>query len=126
MSACTSEWPRLGLSPLEDLDRLARLDLDDRLLPAGLAAFDEPAALRLRAHLDHVHALDVDVEQLLDGLPDLRLVRIRVDAERIAVVVLDLLVALLGNHRRQEHLIRMQRHLNPSPSSVSEVETSLV
>src|SRR5438874_4070056 len=110
MSACTSEWPRLGLSPFEDLDRLARLDLDDRLLPAGLAAFDHAAALRLRAHLDHVHALDVDVEQLLDGLPDLRLVRIRVNPERVAVVSLYLLVALLGNHRREQDLVGMQAH----------------
>src|SRR5439155_503389 len=52
----------LHLRSFEDLDRLASLDLDDCLLPAGLAAFDQAAALRLRAHLDHVHALDVDVE----------------------------------------------------------------
>src|SRR4029453_691401 len=99
-----------GLGSFEDLDRLAGLDLDDRLLPAGLAALDEAAALRLRAHLDHVHALDVDVEQLLDGLPDLRLVRIRVDAERVAVVGLDLLVALLGDHRSEEDFVGMQTH----------------
>src|SRR6059058_3085947 len=103
---------RLMLVSLEDLDRLAGLDLDDRLLPAGLAALDEAAALRLRAHLDHVHALDVDVEQLLDGLSDLRLVCVRVDTERVAVVALDLLVALLGDHWCQQNHIRMQRHLN--------------
>ena len=36
------------------------------------------AALRLRLHLDDVDALDLDVEELLDGLADLRLVRVLV------------------------------------------------
>src|SRR5215469_17321926 len=100
----------LSLSPLEDLDRLAGLDLHDRLLPAGLASLDEPAPLRLRADLDDVHALDVHVEQLLDGLADLRLVRIRVDAERVAMVTLDLLVALLRDDGSEEHFIWVKAH----------------
>src|SRR2546423_497217 len=100
----------LSLSSFEDLDRLAGADLDDRLLPAGLAAADDAAALRLRAHLDHVHALDVDAEQLLDRLADLRLVRIRVDAEGVTVVLLDLLVALLGDHRREQDFVGMEAH----------------
>src|SRR5436190_7092275 len=116
MWACSDVWPS-GLGSLEDLDRLAGLDLDDCLLPAGLAALDEAAALRLRADLNHVYALDVDVEQLLDGLPDLRLVRVGMDAKRVAVVVLDLLVALLGYDGRQEHLIRMQTHELALPCS---------
>src|ERR671937_249525 len=109
----------LSLSPLEDLDRLAGADLDDRLLPARPAAARHPAALRLRAHLDHVHALDVDVEQLLDRLADLRLVGVRMHAERVAVVRLDLLVALLGDHGREENLVWMQAHAAPFPCSAS-------
>src|SRR5436305_3316311 len=98
------------LGSFEDLDRLAGPDLHDRLLPAGLAALDEPTALRLRADLDDVHALDVDVEQLLDRLADLCLVRVRVDAERVTVVALDLLVALLRDDRREQDLVGMQTH----------------
>src|SRR5436190_6781201 len=98
------------LGSFEDLDRLAGPDLHDRLLPAGLAALDEPTALRLRADLDDVHALDVHVEQLLDGLPDLGLVRVRVDAERVAMVALDLFVALLRDHRCEQDLVGMEAH----------------
>src|SRR6266516_6051964 len=100
----------IRLGAFEDLDRLAGLDLDDRLLPAGLPPLDKTAPLRLGAHLDHVHALDVDVEQFLDGLADLRLVRVRVDAKRVAMVGLDLLVALLGDHGGQKNLVRMKTH----------------
>src|SRR3954469_18401486 len=109
MSACTSGLP-LRLSPLEDLDRLAGLDLDDCLLPAGPSAFGHAAALGLRAHLDHVHALNVHVEELLHGLADLGLVRVRVDAERVAVVLLDLLVALLRDHGREQDLVGVKAH----------------
>src|SRR5436190_10627222 len=98
------------LGSFEDLDRLAGPDLHDRLLPAGLAALDEPTALRLRADLDDVHALDVHVEQLLDGLPDLGLVRVRVDAERVAMVALDLFVALLRDHGCEQDLVGMKAH----------------
>src|SRR4249919_1523882 len=108
MSACTSSAP-LGLGPLEDLDRLALAHLDDRLLPARLLAAHEAAALRLGLHFDDVHALDVDVEELLDGLPDLRLVRVRMDAERVLALI-DQLVALLGHDRREENLVRMEAH----------------
>src|SRR4051794_24248543 len=121
MWACSDVWPS-GLGSLEDFDRLAGFDLDDRLLPAGFAALDEAAALRLGADLNHVHALDVDVEQLLDGLTDLRLVRVGMDAKRVAVIVLDLLVALLGNNRRQEHLIWMQTHELALPCSSSSAD----
>src|SRR5919198_842924 len=67
--------------PLEDLDPVALAELHDRLLPAGLRSLVVAAALRLRLHLDDVHALDLDVEELLDGLADLRLVRLRMHAE---------------------------------------------
>src|SRR3954466_5131499 len=109
MSACSDEWPS-GLCSFEDLDRLAGLDLDDRLLPAGPAALGHAAALGLRAHLDHVHALDVHVEELLHGLADLGLVCVRVDAERVTMVLLDLLVALLGDHGREQDLVGMKAH----------------
>src|SRR5256885_1105251 len=99
----------LGLCSFEDLDRVALAQLDDRLLPAGLLAADHASALRLRLHLADVHPLDLDVEELLDGLADLGLVRVLVDAERVLAVV-DLLVALLGHDRGEEDFVRMEAH----------------
>src|SRR5207237_9767828 len=88
---------------------LALADLDDRLLPARPDPAPEAAALGFRLHLEDVHALDVDLEQLLDGLPDLRLVRIRVDAERVLALVYQL-VALLRHDCGEQALIRMEAH----------------
>ena len=56
-------------------------------------------------HLDDVHGLDVDLEELLDGLADLRLVRVAVHAERVLAVA-DQAVALLGHDRREQDLVR--------------------
>ena len=95
--------------PLEDLDRVARLELDDGLLPARTDALDGTAALRLGLHLDDRDVQDLDVEELLDGLADLRLVRILVDLERVAVLR-DLAVALLGDHGCDQHLAGMKAH----------------
>ena len=72
-----------------------------------------PAApLRLRPHLDDVDGLHLHVEELLDGLPDLRLVRVRMHAERV-LPVLDQAVALLGDHRREQDFVRMEAHAAP-------------
>src|SRR5207248_8788910 len=67
----------LDLCSLEDLDLVAFAHLDDRLLPALLLAENHSPALRLRPNLRDVHGHDLDLEELLDGLPDLRLVRVR-------------------------------------------------
>src|SRR5919204_4457927 len=101
--------PPSNLSPREDLDRVAGAQLHDRLLPAGLRAPVQATPLRLRLHLGDVHADDLDVEQLLDGLAHLGLVSVRVDAERVLVVV-DLRVRLLGHDRSEEDFIGMQAH----------------
>ena len=73
-----------------------------------LRALDQPAALRLRLHLDDVHAHDLDLEQLLDRLADLRLVRVGVDAERVLAVG-RAGVALLGHDRREDDLARVHQ-----------------
>src|SRR5207248_2020902 len=93
----------LKLSPLEELDRVAGLQLDDRLLPALLRTADLAAALRLRLHLEDVHAPHLDVEELLDRLAHLRPVRVVVHAER---VLADgrAFIALLGDDRREQDL----------------------
>src|SRR5690349_9591241 len=124
MSACTYE-SALELRPLEDLDRVAGLELDDGLLPTGARALDHPAPLRLGRHLDDVHAEDRDLEELLDGLADLRLVRVLVHLERVAVL-LDLVVALLADHRLDQDLSGVQAHdaLPCTRGSAASVRTS--
>src|SRR4029450_2069327 len=102
----------LNLSPLEDLDRLALAQLHDGLLPARPPAAGHPAPLRLRANLDDVHALHLHAEELLDCLADLRLVRVRVDAEGVPAV-LEQAVALLGDHRREQDFVRVEAHAAP-------------
>src|SRR5437867_5122513 len=104
----------LSVNPLEDLDRVARLQLHDCLLPPRLASLDRTTPLRLRLHLRDVHAQDFDVEQLLDRLADLRLVRVRVDAERVGVAALDLRVALLRHDGSKQDFVWMQTHRRTS------------
>ena len=62
-------------------------ELDDRLLPAGARALDRARGASAWRHLDDVHALHLDVEELLDGLADLRLVRVLVHLERVLALV---------------------------------------
>src|SRR5207248_11766126 len=98
---------------LEELDRVAGPELDDRLLPALLRALDHPAALRLRLHLDDVHSRDLDVEELLDGLANLSAVRVVVHAER---VLADgrAGIALLGDDRGEQDLRGVHQRALPS------------
>src|SRR2546423_2203695 len=96
----------------EDLDRVALAELHDRLLPAGPRAAVHAAALRLRLHHRDVDALDLDIEQLLDGLADLRLVGVGVDAEAVLPLV-DRAVGLFRHDGREQDLVRMQAHLSP-------------
>src|SRR5690349_9221232 len=97
----------LSLSTSEDLDLLARLELHDRLLPAGLLPPVYAAPLRLRLHHRDVHAFDLDAEQLLDCLANLGLVRVGMDAKAVLAVV-DEAVGLLGDDRSEQHFVRMQ------------------
>src|SRR5215211_6945647 len=105
-------FSRSNLGSFEDLDRLALAQLHDRLLPARPAAADHPAPFRLRADLDDVDGLNLDAEELLDGLPDLRLVGVLVHAERV-LAVLEQAVALLGDDRREQDFVRMETHAAP-------------
>src|SRR4051794_16621223 len=72
-----------AVEALEDRDGLTRRHLDDRLLPGARAPRGLAAALGLRLHRHGVDTDDVDVEQRLDGLADLRLVGVRVNPERV-------------------------------------------
>src|SRR3954468_13377445 len=94
------------LEALEDRARGARAPLHDRVLPRPRAAGGEPAALGLGLHRGGADLDDAHVEELLDRLADLRLVRIRVDAERVLVVRGEH-VALLADDRADDDLARM-------------------
>src|SRR3954451_5605293 len=74
-----------ALEALEDRDGLPRRHLHDRLLPGPSATGRIAAALGLGLHRHRADLDDVDVEELLDGLADLGLVRVGVDAEGVAV-----------------------------------------
>src|SRR5262249_33862266 len=78
--------PLEALQALEDRDRVARAHLHDRLLPRSRAAGGQAAALGLGLDRCGADLDDLDVEERLDGLADLRLVRLRVHAERVLVV----------------------------------------
>src|SRR3954453_3901104 len=94
------------LGSFEEFDPLAGAQRHDGLLEAGARALEEAAALRLRLHLDDVHARHLDAEQLLDGLADLRLVRVGGHLERVRAA-LDAAVALLRQDRREHDLRRV-------------------
>src|SRR3954454_9452020 len=106
----------VGLEALEDRDGVAVAHLHDGLLPLAGAARGEAPALRLRGHrggadLDH---LDVR-EELLDGLLDLGLVRVRVDPERVLAGRREH-VGLLGDDGPDEHLAGVHRYAS-SPAT---------
>src|SRR5688572_6210265 len=86
------------------------MQLHDRLLPAPCLAAREAAPLGLRLHPCRTDTLHAHAEDLLDGLPDLRLVRVRVDTAG-ALVGREPCVALLGDRRADEDLAR--RHERP-------------
>src|SRR5581483_12460261 len=74
-------------------------------------------------HLDHVDANDLDLEELLDGLADLRLVRVLVHLER--VLARDRRrVALLRDDRREQDLRGVHQLALPSTSSSADSLTS--
>src|SRR5438309_10637000 len=83
----------------------------------------EAPPLRLRGDLDHVDALHLDVEQLLDSLADLRLVRVRVHAERVRAARRPL-VALLADDRSEDDLARIHYCALPCTSGSAVSETS--
>src|SRR3954454_9829839 len=72
-----------ALEALEDRDGVALAHLHDGLLPRPGLARRVAAPLGLGLDRGRAHVDDLDVEQRLDGLTDLRLVRVVVDAERV-------------------------------------------
>src|SRR3954452_19989185 len=101
--ACELAWLQIRLEALEDRDGLAGTHLHHGLLPRPGAAGGDAAALGLGGDLGGAHLDDVHIEQRLDGLLDLRLVRLVVHAERVLVGGRQH-VALLGDDRADDYL----------------------
>src|ERR687889_2017894 len=92
----------------EDVDR-ALAEGDDRSLRVLALAQAETRATRLALAVDRVHRVDLDAEHLLDRDLDLGLVRARVDDEGVLALVEEV-VALLGDDRRDQDVARVLRH----------------
>src|SRR5688500_621505 len=101
------------ISALEHGDRVAVLERDDRLLPprgrAARATAGDPVAPRLPG-ADVRHR---DPEQLLERVPDLVLVGLRVHLEGVFPPRLVGGRALLGHHRPDHDLMEGGHHLLP-------------
>src|SRR3972149_4142284 len=68
--------------PFDNLDLVARLEHHARLLPAGTPSDDPPPGLRLAGDAHRLDVEHLDLEQLLDRLLDLLLVRPGVHGKR--------------------------------------------
>src|SRR3954451_11424394 len=125
MSACACGSPLLGaLQALEDRDRVALADLDDGLLPGAGAARGVAPALGLGLHARGADLEHLDVgEELLDGLPDLRLVRLLVHAERV-LAELGEHEGLLGDDRADHHLAGLHQDPTYTDSPTARATTS--
>src|SRR5581483_7057598 len=111
---------RIGISSApEDLDLVVTRKCDDRPLLAGARAEPTSAAVALALALavERVHVLDLDVEDRLDRLTDLDLVRVARDDERVHVAVVQR-VRLLGHDGPDHDVARVPVH-SAGPSSVS-------
>src|SRR5690606_4881537 len=108
----------------EDVDR-AGLEGDDRALGVLALADPESRTAVLARAVERVHARDLDAEDLLDREPDLRLVRARVDDERVLAVV-DESVGLLAHDGRENDVARVLVVAVHSPASSVLVEPAWV
>src|SRR5213083_816648 len=106
-----------SLQGLEDRDGVALAHLHDRLLPRPGLARRVAAPLGLGLDGRGAHVDDLHVEQRLDRLADLRLVRVVVDAERVLAQRRQH-VALLADDRADDHLGGVH-HAPPFARSVS-------
>src|SRR6266496_2361439 len=102
----------------EYVDPVAFTKRDDRALDRLARAVTESGPLPFAWPIERVHVGDLDVEHLLDGDLDLRLVRQGVDVERVLVLIQQA-VALLRNDRSEQHIAGIVEHQLCSSSDVS-------
>src|SRR5512144_3379016 len=91
--------PMSDHASLEQVDLVALLEGDDRLLVVGALADAPPHPLHLPADDGGPDRLDVDVEQRLDGARHVMLGGIPVDEEAVVPELLPRPVQLLGDQR---------------------------
>src|SRR5262249_48003795 len=99
---------------LDQLDLVAGLQRNHRLLPARTAAFELAHALPLPLAGGGAHGGDLDVEDFLHRLADLDLVGVGGDLEGDGVQLVFLLHALLGHQRLEEDATRVTAHARAS------------
>src|SRR5207249_747050 len=105
---------RMPMSALEDLDRVAFLQRDDRLLPRAAGSRVAPVGAPLGAHHQRAHVGHRHLEQRFDRRLDLRLRRLRMALEGVRLVGLEGRRGLLGDQRPHDHLMQL-RHRTPPP-----------
>src|SRR6476469_10747641 len=101
------------ISALEHGDRIAFLERDHGLFPARGGAAGAAPRDGVATHLHGAHAGGRDAEQLLEGVPDLVLVRLGVHLESVHLAVLVGGRALLGHHRAHDDLVQRGHYLFP-------------
>src|SRR5690625_970389 len=101
----SSSYPS-GARSGEDVDALALGHAHDGALGVSPLTPPRTGAATLTGTIQRVHADDLDVEDLLDGDLDLRLVGIRSDDEGVLVLV-EQSVTLLAHDRRDQHIARV-------------------
>src|SRR5438105_1506356 len=91
-------WPPCYLDCGEELDPLALGQAHDRFLPRLRPSQRPPEAAWLARHVNRVHGDDAHLEDRLDGVLDLELVRLARHLEDVASLLVELRI-LLSDHR---------------------------
>jgi hypothetical protein len=94
-----------GPDGVVDVELLTLGQLHDRLLPRGATPRVATQALGLPEHVLRGHGDHLDVEEILDGLADLRLRGPGVHLEGVLVLVVAQGHAALGHQRLLDHLL---------------------
>src|SRR5262249_51453113 len=107
---------RLVVRGSDDLDGVALLEDDHRLLVLRRHAHGVPAALDLLRRAQRVDAQHLDLEQLFDRQTDLDLVGVDRHAEVVGVAPSTVVGALLGQQGLLDHLVetRLGGHAAPA------------
>src|SRR5665648_1236348 len=109
----------------EELDPVARSQFHDSFLPPARRALVGTTTLRLGLHVHGVHTDDGHLEDLLHGIANVLLGGLGVHLEGVAAVLYGL-VALLRDHRPDDHLTRVHQFAPPSrAATAASVSTAL-